>query len=236
MAVSPLIYLLHSFAPVGSSPTLTDQNYFNVPWSGVRPSNLPFALEPNPITGDLSYDDPDTVDYCPLCGWGNGHDDPGGAQGRCARANLQDLGGYTTFVGNGLYVNRPAEEQKPYLWCAKPGGCNSTNEATCMASPAECYNGDGSPKTGYTPVILEVPPGTNPGCQDRGRYGETQELMCKMRRTGFGRSWPALSADAASDPCAPWVDGKMGFYRADNNKGFEVAYVKHWSWRSHDQM
>ncbi|KAL7428176.1 hypothetical protein ACHAXM_001314, partial [Skeletonema potamos] len=150
--------MLYNFAPVGSSPTLTDQNYFNVPWSGVRPSNLPFALEPNPITGDLSYDDPDTVDYCPLCGWGNGHDDPGGAQGRCARAKLQDLGGYTTFVGNGLYVNRPAEEQKPYLWCAKPGGCNSTNEATCMASPAECYNGDGSPKTGYTPVILEVPP------------------------------------------------------------------------------
>jgi len=121
----------------------------------------------------------------------------------------------------------PSLQVQKWVWCARPGGCNSANEASCMAGPDECYYAGGLPKTGYTPVILEVPPGTNPGCQDRGRYGETQELMCKMRRAGFGRSWAYLSAPPGTT---------MGFYRADNNKGFEIAYVKHWSWRSHDQM
>jgi hypothetical protein len=233
MAVSPtcLYTSLHSFAPVDSSPTLTDQNYFNVPWSGVRPSNLPFTLEPS--NGDLSYDNPDTVDYCPLCGWGGGdHDVPGGAQGRCARANLQALGGYTTFVANGLYMR----SQKPYLWCSKPGytPCNSTNEATCMAGPDECYDANGILKTDYTPVILEVPPNSTPGCTDNGRFGDAQELKCKMRRTGFGQTSPKLSTEAVS-ACAPW-GWKMGFYRNDNNEGFEVSYVRHFSWRSSDQM
>ena len=85
-----------------------DLGYFNVPWSGVRRSNLPFVLEPNPVTGQLSFDDPDTVDYCPLCPWGN--DEPGGPQdignGQCARDSLKNLKGFTTFTAPGLILNR----------------------------------------------------------------------------------------------------------------------------------
>ena len=109
----------------------------NIPWSGVRPSNLPFALEPE-TDGTLNYEDPSTVDYCPICAWGD--DEPGGAQGRCARADLENLGGYTTFVGNGLLVDLPEVDQTPYLPCRKPGEtCEGTNEdgslkvTTCMA-------------------------------------------------------------------------------------------------------
>lgn len=103
-------------------PEHVDQTYFNLPWSGVRRSNLPFLLEPNKDTGVLSYDDPDTVDYCPLCNWGD--DQPGGPQdlggGRCARDDLRNLGGYSTFVESGLFVNRETIDQQ-YLWCRKPG-------------------------------------------------------------------------------------------------------------------
>lgn len=109
----------------------------NIPWSGVRPSNLPFALEPE-TDGTLNYEDPSTVDYCPICAWGD--DEPGGAQGRCARADLETLGGYTTFVGNGLLVDLPEVDQTPYLPCRKPGeSCYGSNDdkslkvTTCMA-------------------------------------------------------------------------------------------------------
>eukprot|EP00573_Skeletonema_grethae_P002718 CAMPEP_0201686088 /NCGR_PEP_ID=MMETSP0578-20130828/653_1 /ASSEMBLY_ACC=CAM_ASM_000663 /TAXON_ID=267565 /ORGANISM="Skeletonema grethea, Strain CCMP 1804" /LENGTH=955 /DNA_ID=CAMNT_0048170085 /DNA_START=103 /DNA_END=2970 /DNA_ORIENTATION=+ len=222
--------MIYNFAPAGSSPHLIDQSYFNVPWSGVRASNLPIALEPDPTTGELSYEDPDTVDYCPLCGWGN--DQPEGPQGRCARADLQDLGGYTSFVGNGLYVNRPADEQKQYLWCRKPNVNCSGNASTCMATPEECYDAGGEPKAGYTPVILEVPANSTPQCEDRGEFHNGYELKCKMRRTGFGHTTPYLSAATVNDPCAPWAgtDTKMGFYRSDTNEGFEATFIRHWSY------
>ena len=109
----------------------------NITLVGVRPSNLPFALEPE-TDGTLNYEDPSTVDYCPICAWGD--DEPGGAQGRCARADLENLGGYTTFVGNGLLVDLPEVDQTPYLPCRKPDeSCYGTNEdgslkvTTCMA-------------------------------------------------------------------------------------------------------
>ena len=145
-------YTLRSFALFGSEnfpddPATADQNeqdilldqtYFNLPWSGVRPSNLPYALEPE-TDGTLNYEDPSTVDYCPICAWG-GNDEPGGAQGRCARADLENLGGYTTFVGKGLLVDLPEVDQTPYLPCRKPDeSCYGTNEdgslkvTTCMA-------------------------------------------------------------------------------------------------------
>jgi len=222
--------MIYNFAPTDySSPHLIDQGYFNVPWSGVRPSNLPIALEPDPLSGELSYEDPDTVDYCPMCGWGL--DEQGGAQGRCARDNLQNLGGYTSFVGHGLYVNTPEPAvQKPSLWCRKPGADCTTAAATCMATPDECYNEDGSVKEGYTPVILEVPALSNPDCRDRGEFANGRELKCKMHRTGFGNTNPNLSS---SVPCAPWA--KMKFYREDTNEGFEATFIRHWSNSPADQ-
>lgn len=73
---------------------LVDQTYFNVGWGGVRSSKLPYSLEP---TNDiLSYGDVNNVDYLPLCGWGA---EP---EGRQSISNINGLGGYTTFVGEGL--------------------------------------------------------------------------------------------------------------------------------------
>ena len=219
--------LLYSFAPAGSSPTIIDQTYFNVPWSGVRASTLPYALEPDAATGELSYEDPNTVDYCPLCPWGS--DQAGGPQGRCAMDDLSNLGGYTSFVANGLYVNRPATEQKPYLWCRKPNvSCYEFRE-TCMADADECYDEGGQPKPGYTPIVLEVPANSTPNCQDRGSFANGWELKCKMARTGFGQTQPYLNANTVVDPCAPWTVTNMGFYRTDTNEGFEATFIRHWT-------
>jgi hypothetical protein len=219
--------MIYNFAPAGSSPTIIDQTYFNVPWSGVRASTLPYALEPDAATGELSYDDPNTIDYCPLCPWGS--DQAGGPQGRCAMDDLSNLGGYTSFVANGLYVNRPATEQKPYLWCRKPNvSCYEFRE-TCMADADECYDEGGQPKPGYTPIVLEVPANSTPNCQDRGSFANGWELKCKMARTGFGQTSPYLNANTVVDPCAPWTVTNMGFYRTDTNEGFEATFIRHWT-------
>jgi len=219
-------------------PEHVDQTYFNLPWSGVRRSNLPFLLEPNKDTGVLSYDDPDTVDYCPLCNWGD--DQPGGPQdlggGRCARDDLRNLGGYSTFVESGLFVNRETIDQQ-YLWCRKPGADCYANESTCMAKPSECYNTDGSPKTGYTPVKLEVPAGQTPSCTNHvGIFEGFQSLSCKLRSTGFGNCGTYLAAGTSSDVCAPWLQGgTMGIYREDTGAGITIPYVRHWSWSASNE-
>lgn len=70
-----------SFAAAGSSPVAVDQHYFNLPWGGVRKSNLPYALEPE-NDGSLNYDDPDSTSYVPLCMWGD--DEPG----KCCEENV----------------------------------------------------------------------------------------------------------------------------------------------------
>ena len=227
-------FSLFSFAPTGSPPHIIDQGYFNVPWSGVRSSTLPIALEPNPLTGELKYEDPDTVDYCPLCGWGN--DSPGGPQGRCERADLQDLGGYTSFVGRGLQVNRPTTNQKPFVWCRKPNTSCFTDPTTCMANPDECYNADGTTKTGYTPVIMEIPANLTPDCRNRGEFSNGWELKCRMRRTGFGRNNPNFSTSNVNDVCSPWeTPGTIGFYREDTNQGFNATFIRHWSFNPNAQ-
>ena len=230
--------MIHNFAPEGSDPNKVDQTYFNLPWSGVRRSSLPFALEPNPSTGTLSYQDPDTVDYCPLCNWGN--DAPGGPQGRCAREDLKNLGGYTTFVAPGLFVNRETGLQQ-YLWCRKPNNPDgssscSTSASTCMAQPSECYNGDGSVKEGYTPVKLEVAADSFPDCRDHvGIYEGYQTLKCKLHSVGFGSCGTYLYAGTSSDECAPWLSGgTMGLFREDNNQGINIPYIRHWSWGTAD--
>jgi hypothetical protein len=95
-----------------------------------------------------------------------------------------------------------------------------------MATRDECYNADGFPKEGYTPVKLQVPPNSNPGCSDRGLYSNGYEIQCKLRTTGFGRTQANISP--------PSQGGTLGFYRSDNNQGFEVTFIRHWSWRISD--
>ena len=232
---------IQSFAPENTvlPPELVDQTYFNTPWSGVRRSNLPFALEPDYASGALRYLNPDSVDYCPLCGWGS--DDPGGPQdmgsGRCARDDLKNIGGYTTFVAPGLFVNRDTANQQ-FIWCRKPGADCSTDAAGCMARPTECYNENGTPKTGYTPIELRVAAGQTPSCTNHINVVEGyQTVQCKMHATGFGNCGTYLYAGKAcciiseidhaytyllrltrvymylylsgssSDVCAPWLNG-----------------------------
>eukprot|EP00574_Skeletonema_japonicum_P013027 CAMPEP_0201715774 /NCGR_PEP_ID=MMETSP0593-20130828/1885_1 /ASSEMBLY_ACC=CAM_ASM_000672 /TAXON_ID=267983 /ORGANISM="Skeletonema japonicum, Strain CCMP2506" /LENGTH=758 /DNA_ID=CAMNT_0048205371 /DNA_START=26 /DNA_END=2299 /DNA_ORIENTATION=+ len=234
--------MVHNFAPENAvAPELTDQTYFNLPWSGVRRSNLPFALEPNKDTGELSYDDPDTVDYCPLCPWGN--DEVGGPQdmggGRCSRVDLRYLRGYTTFVEPGLFVNRETQDQQ-YLWCRKPGadGDCSASPSTCMATPTACYNEDGTVKPGYTPIQLRVAADSTPSCTSHiGIFEGYQTVKCKIRDLGFGNSRTYLYAGTSADTCAPWLEGgSMGIYREDTGAGITIPYVRHWSWSEKNEL
>lgn len=234
------LFCVHSFAPENAvAPELVDQTYFNTPWTGVRRSNLPFALEPNKDTGELSYDNPDTVDYCPLCPWGS--DEYGGPQdmggGRCARTDLRNLRGYTTFVEPGLFVNRETQDQQ-FLWCRKPGADCYANPSTCMARPTECYNADGTAKTGYTPIQLRVAAGNTPRCTNHiGIFQGYQTVACRMRATGFGNTGTYLYAGTSSDTCAPWLEGgSMGIYRNDTGAGITIPYVRHWSWSPSNEM
>jgi hypothetical protein len=229
-----------SFAPENAvAPELVDQTYFNVPWTGVRRSNLPYALEPDKDTGELSYDDPDTVHYCPLCPWGQ--DAPGGDQdmggGRCARTDLRNLKGYTSFVEPGLFVNRETIAQQ-YLWCRKPNADCAASPSTCMARPSECYNADGTPKTGYTPIPLQVNAGQTPDCRNHINIFEGyQTVKCKMHPSGFGNTGVYLYAGDSSDTCAPWLQGgEMGIYREDTGAGITIPYVRHWSWGTSQWM
>lgn len=99
------LYLQNSFAKPGEGSAQHNQNYFNVGWGGVRSSNLPFALEPRrfPETNGehlFEYENPNTVRYLPLCPWGSNPTGP--MSERAETHNLNVMGGYTTFVADGL--------------------------------------------------------------------------------------------------------------------------------------
>lgn len=49
-----------------------DITHLDVPWTGVRPSKLAYALEPR-NADSLSFSNVNTVDYLPLCNWGVDH-------------------------------------------------------------------------------------------------------------------------------------------------------------------
>ena len=84
--------LINSF--INPSDNLYNQNnditFLDVPWAGVRPSKLSYALEP--LTADsLSFDNVNTVDYLPLCKWADGHDSPNQTTYLAGRAKILDL-------------------------------------------------------------------------------------------------------------------------------------------------
>jgi hypothetical protein len=216
--------MIHNFAdPTSplSTATNVDQTYFNVGWGGVRSSTLPFALEPNPTTGTLDYTDVNTVDYLPLCKWGDGdHDNPNNAAaGRGARADLKDLGGYSTFVQEGLLVNRTIP--KIELACRIASDPTCVNSTTCMVE--SCTEVDIT--NGYTRIELKVQPKSSPNCVFHAIWNGLVSLQCNMRDTLFGRTNPSLSS---ADPCAPWTN--VGFYNEDTGEGLDVAFVRHWSY------
>jgi hypothetical protein len=49
-----------------------DITHVDVPWAGVRPSKLAYALEPQ-NADSLSFNNVNAVDYLPMCKWGVDH-------------------------------------------------------------------------------------------------------------------------------------------------------------------
>ena len=227
--------MIHNFAdPLNqesANANVVDQKYFNVPWSGVRPSNLPNALEPRArsiSSTTLSYFPPNNVDILSLKGWGG---DDKNQYLPCAfnsyRENLNKLGGYTTFAGDGLLISRP----EILRFCRKhnytdASDCHAAGggvEATgiCMVSSCRCED-DVAPAEGYTEIDLKVPPDTKPTCTVSGNVYTLSntpyvELKCSFRDTGFGKT-------------GVFLEGNFGFYRGDTGVGLEVLYIRHWSW------
>ena len=58
----------NSFADPSTPTSIdVDYEYFNVGWGGTRSSNLPYALEADPLDNSLDYGHPNDMDYVPLC-------------------------------------------------------------------------------------------------------------------------------------------------------------------------
>ena len=226
--------MIHNFAdPLNqesANANVVDQKYFNVPWSGVRPSNLPNALEPRArsiSSTTLSYFPPNNVDILSLKGWGG---DDKNEYVPCTfnsyRENLNKLGGYTTFAGDELLVSRP----EILRWCRKhnytdASDCHASSVVAttgiCMVSSCRC-EGDTAPYEGYTEIDLKVPPDTMPTCKVGNNVYTTSnipyvELKCSFRDTGFGRT-------------GVYLEGNFGFYRGDTGVGIDVLYVRHWAY------
>jgi len=209
--------MIHNFADPSnpaSTTTNVDQTYFNVGWGGVRSSSLPYALEPDPTAGTLSYDDVNDVDYLPICKWGS----DGASAGRGQRKELNQLGGYTSFVADGLLVNQTSTPIQ--TWCRKDTDPTCADVNTCMV--ATCTDADIA--NGYTRIELKVPANSSPNCIKHVVWNGLISLQCNMRDLGFGKSFPFLSS---SEPCAPWTN--IGFYNSITGEGVDVAFVRHWS-------
>ena len=174
------IVTLFSFAPDNQH----NHNYFNVGWGGVRPSNLPYALEASNLTESLNYDNVDTIKYLDINRWGSTDESQG-------TKPLGNTGGYTTFVGKGLLINKP----DPVLttFCRKPG-----TDGNCIANPSTCMQASCTESEvatgGYVRVPLGVSAGTGPACQVHNNVqtpgcDNCVALQCELRpETGFGRT------------------------------------------------
>eukprot|EP00581_Thalassiosira_minuscula_P014784 CAMPEP_0183721232 /NCGR_PEP_ID=MMETSP0737-20130205/13573_1 /TAXON_ID=385413 /ORGANISM="Thalassiosira miniscula, Strain CCMP1093" /LENGTH=1108 /DNA_ID=CAMNT_0025951205 /DNA_START=33 /DNA_END=3360 /DNA_ORIENTATION=- len=215
--------MMHNFADPNnalSTSTNIDQRYFNVGWGGVRASTLPFALEPNPTDGSLDYADPDNVDFLYLCNWGL--DDPNKdttPADSTVFKDLKDLGGYTTFVADGLLVNKTLPDVLP--WCRKASDPTCSDASSCMV--ATCT--DANIAAGYTRLQLKVRPNSSPNCAYHSMHNGYVGLQCDLRDKLFGQSSPYLSG---GDPCMPWT--ALGFFNMRTNEGLPVEWVRHWSW------
>ena len=209
----------HSFADPAdslSTPTNVDQTYFNVGWGGVRSSSLPIALEPDFDSNTLAFTDPDAVDYLELCPWG-----PNSLQ-----TDLKYTRGYTTFVEEGLSVNRVVPTEDTFLPCTKPTPTCTADAAACMVTSCTQTQID----NGYTRMELNVQPGDTPNCQHRAAWNGLMSLRCEFRNIGFGNSSPEFTA---LDPCAPWT--KFSFRNTLTGEKLDVAYIRHWSWKPDDR-
>lgn len=217
-----------------STPTNVDQTYMDVGWGGVRTSSLPFALElggnsnsnATPTTTTLKYEDVNDVDYLDLCKFsekGSGQE-----SGRAAVWNLNQLGGYTTFVDGRLLVNQTLPPIS--LPCRKPiasGGNCTLNPSSCMVG--SCSADDVS--RGYTRMKLRVAAGSHPRCAYDGSWNDLVVLKCAFHDVGFGHTFPTPES---LTKCAPWAES--GLFNSETKTGINIAYLKHWSYFPRDEM
>lgn len=176
---------------------------------GVRPSNLPFALEPKPGDDTLSYDDVENVDYLDICPWVSSL--AGAIIGlisQCSSASFTSSAsfkgeeegtftdqteGYTTFADRNLVITR-ANTSPVKAWCRKPEVNCLSSAATCMVSTCtdqQVLSG------GYTRIELKVAALSSPSCKatfDSDRLEVA--LQCNLRdTTGFGYSNPYIEGE-----------------------------------------
>jgi hypothetical protein len=196
----------------------SDLNHFNVGWGGVRPSKLPFVLEPN--TADaLIFENANTVDVLPLCLWSGS--DP---RGRAEPKNLPSTGGYTTFVENGLLVNTTLPKLLPP--CRKPNVTCGTNidASSCMVET--CSDLQISTQ-GYVRMALKVSSNSSPNCEFVELTTDgLVSLRCDFHDLGFGRSNPS-SPLTSYGKCAPWTD--IGLFNSRTGQGLNIFHLKQWS-------
>jgi len=212
--------MIHNFAnpnDVLSTPMNVDQTYANIGWGGVRTSTLPYALEPNNITGILEYSDVNNVDYLDLCTFG----EP--PMGKAMISDLKQLGGYTTFVESGLYINQL--NLPPILPpCRKPGVNCTISPATCMVETCNRTDID----AGFVRMELIVKAGKTTDCLAYTElYNDRYvQLRCIMHDVGFGITMP--NPDTLLSSCAPWLE--LGLYNSRTGRGVNVAFLRHWSY------
>ena len=208
----------------------------DVAWAGVRPSTLPYALEPREAA-TLNYnnvnDSPNEnqkLDFLPLCVWGGGHDNItlNPSAGCAQKQDLNMLKGYTTFVYGRLIVNHTSYNPI-HPACRKngtAGNCTSFPN-TCMVASCTQEQIDAG---NYTRIELKVALNSTPNCQspvtDNHRWTSKNfvVLRCQMHNVGFALTNPALTT---YDPCSPWTD--IGFFNNRTGRGVHVAFLRHWS-------
>jgi len=200
---------IQNFADPAGAADVND--YFNTAWGGVRPSALPYPLEPG-LDRSLSYADPASVDYAEACRWGSTDEVDNIRQ-------LGQLGGYTTFAGPGLKVgNRPTPVID--IPCRKPAGsggdCYAAQD-TCMVD--SCTDAQVA-NEGYTRLTFQVPSG-GVACSRHSMYNGKVSLQCNMIDLGFGKNYNGLW------PCDS--DGIV-FKNPATGETLKVLHVRHWSW------
>jgi hypothetical protein len=198
-----------------------DQTFFDVAWGGVRSSSLPYVLEPRKITDTFTfnYANVNEVNCLPLCPWGEGNDALGGPSGPAARAELKDLGGYTSFVDGSLLVNHTFAPMQPP--CRKGSDPSCRNPATCMV--LSCTD-DQIRNDNYVRMELKVDAGNTPNCTFHMMWKDFVSLQCDMHDTGFGEISPY--SELVSE-CYPWTD--IGLENTRTGEVLTVASVHHWS-------
>ena len=201
---------LQNFAPSGSVGSEVNQNYFNFPWGGVRPSILPVAIEPDPSDGTFEIANPDLVDgIVPIHAWGSNEE-------VAAIKNMKELGGYTTFA-SGLYATPPEPEASP-MPCSNPDPGCASDPINCMVDSCT----DDQVSSGYTRVELVVPSG-GPRCAFHSNSNGKVGLSCRLRETtNFGRNYG--------------TSGTFAFTNTNTGESLKVIHIRHYTWPFTDRV